>query len=72
MDHDNNSNLKLITAEEFANMLAISQRTLRRLVSEGKVLPAIRIGKSVRWIRRDVLAWVEQGCPSRKSSNSMK
>lgn len=55
--------LKMITADQLADILNISTRTLWRLRSQGQLPPAIRLGGSVRWSRQVVQAWIEQGCP---------
>ena len=54
----------LINAEQVANILNISERTLWRLVSGGKVPQPVRIGRSARWRVQDIYDWIESGCPS--------
>lgn len=54
----------LITAEEFAELMQISTRTLWRLRSAGQVPVPVRIGGVVRWNRERVLSWISAGCPS--------
>jgi len=49
----------LITAREAAAALAISERTLWELTHCGK-LPALRIGRAVRYRPADLEKWVEQ------------
>ena len=44
---------KLLTVQQVAEYLNVSPRTIRRLR-----LPCVRIGRSVRFERRDVLAWL--------------
>jgi excisionase family DNA binding protein len=53
----------LISAKEVAGMMGISERTLWRLLSAGKVPQPIRIGRNTRWRRTEVAAWLEHGCP---------
>jgi predicted DNA-binding transcriptional regulator AlpA len=53
----------LITAEEFAEMMQVSVRTLWRLRSAGQVPEPVRIGGTVRWNRERVLDWISEGCP---------
>jgi excisionase family DNA binding protein len=55
---------QLINAEQVANILNISERTLWRLVSAGKVPQPVRIGRSARWRVHEIHAWIESGCPS--------
>jgi excisionase family DNA binding protein len=48
----------LLTAAEAAEALAISERTLWALTDRGEI-PAIRIGRSVRYAVEDLRAWVD-------------
>lgn len=48
----------LLTAREAAAFLAISERFLWTLVQAGDP-PCVRIGRSVRFDRADLLAWIE-------------
>ena len=54
----------LINAHELAEILGISQRTIWRLISTGKLIQPIRIGTSVRWRLDQVNEWIESGCPA--------
>jgi excisionase family DNA binding protein len=53
----------LIPAEELATMLGVSERTLWRLLSAGKLPEPVRIGRNTRWRAAEVRDWIEQGCP---------
>lgn len=53
MNTESNSPAHLLTAKEVAMILHVSERTVRRLISE-KRLRVVRIGRSVR-IRPDAL-----------------
>lgn len=48
---------RLWTFEEAAEFLAVSPRTVRRLVAQGE-LPSVHIGRAVRLLPSDVAAWV--------------
>lgn len=48
----------LLTARDTARMLAISERSLYSLTKAG-ALPAVRIGRSVRYDPGDIRAWIE-------------
>ncbi len=52
----------LLKADEVAQMLSISTRTLWRLVSVKKFPEPVRLGGSTRWRVCDVKAWVEGHC----------
>jgi len=53
----------LINAEELARMMDVSERTLWRLLSGGKVPQPVRIGRNTRWRLAEVAEWIELGCP---------
>jgi excisionase family DNA binding protein len=58
----------LIDVQEVARRLGISDRTVWRLNSAGKLPKPITIGqKSKRWRADEIAAWVEAGCPDRKA-----
>ena len=58
------NNAMLISANQLAEMLQISERTLWRLLSSGQILPPVRFGGNTRWRFSDVEQWIEQGCPA--------
>ncbi|MHC5537064.1 helix-turn-helix transcriptional regulator [Singulisphaera rosea] len=55
----------LIPAEEVASMLGVSERTLWRLLSAGKIPEPLRIGRNTRWRWAEIREWIERGCPKR-------
>ncbi|MFC1761808.1 helix-turn-helix transcriptional regulator [Planctomycetota bacterium] len=44
----------------------LSERTIWRLCDSAKMPAPIRIGRSVRWRRSDILRWIQLGCPNRE------
>ena len=53
---------ELITEEQVAELLTVSVSTVRRLRVSGKGPRYIRVSERVvRYKRRDVLAWMDQG-----------
>jgi excisionase family DNA binding protein len=50
----------LLTARETARALAVCEKTLWQLRRDG-LLPTVRVGRGIRFDRRDVLAFIE-GC----------
>ena len=63
----NTNNVRvLINAEELARMMHVSERTLWRLLSGGKVPQPVRIGRNTRWRLAEVAEWIERGCPVEK------
>ena len=56
---------ELITARDFARMLAISERTLYRLKSTGELPMPVILGGSVRWRLHEIRDWILEGCPKK-------
>ena len=52
----------LISAEELAKLMQVSERTLWRLLSAGKVPQPVRIGRNTRWRYAEIREWIEKGC----------
>lgn len=48
----------LVNAKTAAMLLCVSERTLWTLTNCGDV-PCVRIGRTVRYDRRDLLKWIE-------------
>jgi len=55
----------LINAKELAGILGVSQRTIWRLISTGKLIQPIRIGSNVRWRLGEITQWIDEGCPTK-------
>ena len=49
----------LLTTDDAARRLSISNRMLRKLVSEGEI-PKVRIGSLVRFDEADIATWIAQ------------
>ena len=58
-------NAVLLPAERVAEMLQVSTRTLWRLLNGGKLIGPVRLGRSVRWRKDELLRWIADGCPAR-------
>lgn len=57
----------LITAEQLAERLARSVRTVWRDDASGKIpAPIVRRGKFVRWQSKEIDLWIRRGCPIRE------
>ncbi len=54
---------ELVTLPVAAFMASVSPETFRRLTREGGAPPPVRVRRSVRWRRRDLIAWIDAGCP---------
>jgi excisionase family DNA binding protein len=53
----------LVRADEVARMMGVSERTLWRLLSAGKIPQPVRIGRSTRWRLAEIREWIAGGCP---------
>ena len=54
----------LISAEELASLLGISERTLWRLLSAGQLPQPLRLGRNTRWRLDEIRYWIDSGCPA--------
>lgn len=50
----------LLTPDEFAGMLRIGPRTLRRLIAAGEAPAPVYFGRAARWSRRRVERWLKE------------
>lgn len=55
---------ELLDVREVARLLGVSPRHVIRLASEGRMPRPIRLGRSVRWSRREIISWLDAGCPA--------
>ncbi len=55
----------LIDAKEAAALCGLGISTWYNLVASGKVPDSVRLGRSVKWRREELLAWIDAGCPAR-------
>lgn len=56
----------LITMAEVCRLTGLSRPTVYRRCDAGDMPRPVRIGRSVRWRRADIIAWIDAGCPSTK------
>lgn len=55
-----------VSAEEVAKLLGISRAHVWRLHSSGRIPRPVRLGRAVRWNRKNLEAWLEAGGPPRE------
>lgn len=53
----------LLTDVQAAALVGVSRAHWHRLRAAGKLPPAIKLGRSCRWRRRDLELWIEHSCP---------
>ena len=63
---------QLLTAKAVGEILSLSQRTIFRLDSSGRIPAPVRIGGSVRWMQSQIQKWISLGCCDRKTFEIMK
>ena len=56
----------LLSKKELAHELRLSQRKIDDMRTRGLLPEARRLGRSIRWVRAEIVEWVELGCPSRE------
>ena len=61
-----------IRAGEVALLLEITVRHVWALNKRGLIPSPIRLGRSVRWNRRELARWVDAGCPTRSDWDAAK
>jgi excisionase family DNA binding protein len=54
---------RLISVHDLATILKVSQRTIWRLLSAGKLVKPIRLGGVVRWRYDEIQRWISDNCP---------
>ena len=53
----------LIDVDAVARMLSCSTEHVRRLSDAGRMPAPRKLGRSVRWSRSEIIAWIDDGCP---------
>lgn len=59
----------LLPAREAAALCGTSERTWRTWDAGGRIPQAVAIGRSKFWRKKELEAWVDQGCPTRDQWN---
>ena len=60
----------LLPASRVAKMLQVSTRTLWRLLAADKIINPVKLGRSVRWRKDELMKWIAAGCPPRSQSQN--
>lgn len=58
--------MELLTVKDVAAALKVSTRQIWKMLSSGKLVEPVRLGRSVRWRAGDIAEWIRLGCPSRE------
>lgn len=62
----------LMSDREAAALCSLSRATWHRLRVAGKLPPPVKLGRSVRWRRDEIVAWVAAGCPDARTWAAMQ
>ena len=62
----------LIPDVEAARLAGVSRAHWHRLRAAGKVPPAVKLGRAIRWRRSEIAEWVGAGCPDSATWNAMR
>ena len=62
----------LLDARAAAGLCGVSRSTWYVLHAAGRIPLPRRLGRAVRWDRRELEAWTAAGCPSRDRWESLK
>ena len=57
------SSERLVAVDEVAGKLAVSTRSVWRLVSARKIVLPIKVGGATRWRESELIRWMAAGCP---------
>jgi len=58
--HEQNSTIELLTIKDVAELLKVSQSSVRRL-QQGRHLPFIKVGGSIRFAKTDIFEYLKKG-----------
>ncbi len=56
----------MLDVQAVADLLDCSTRHVYRLADSGRMPRPARLGALVRWSHKSILAWIDEGCPSRR------
>ena len=68
---ENTSSLpELLNVSQLATFLCLSVRTVWRLNAKGELPKPLRLGRSVKWRKNEIIQWLASNCPSRSIADS--
>ncbi len=59
----------LLTVKGVAILLNCSESHVRRLFRERKIPQPVRVGRAIRWSRKVLQRWIDDGCPVTEETN---
>lgn len=67
-----NSSALSLPGAAAAELIGVSQSHFYQLLRTGRLPRPIRLGRSVRWLRAELEAWLAAGAPSRSRWESLR
>ena len=61
-----------LAVQDVAELLGVSERHVWSLHSRALLPAPARLGRSVRWVRSELLAWLDAKCPGRERWEAMR
>jgi len=55
---------ELLNIRAVAQMLDLGERTVWRMADSGVLPKPLKVGSRRKWRRRELLAWLDNGCPA--------
>jgi predicted DNA-binding transcriptional regulator AlpA len=71
-ENTNQNTETLLSTRAVAKILSLSPRTVHRLNSSGLIIKPLRISGSVRYVKSELMAWIEAGMPNRQTWEATK
>jgi excisionase family DNA binding protein len=62
----------LLTVKQAAELLNVGRSRIYTMQSLGQIPLAIRFGSSIRWNKRELLDWIQEGCPPLRKWEMLK
>lgn len=62
----------LISDTAAAALCGVSRASWHRLRAAGRIPPGVKLGRSVRWNRAELVAWTGAGCPDARTWAAMR
>ena len=62
----------LVTAKQAADLLNVGVSHIYSMRSSGQIPLPIKLGGSVRWNKRELLDWIQEGCPPLRKWEMLK
>ena len=50
----------LLTLQQVSRFLSVCSRTVARLVASGQLSPPVKVGRSSRWFKKDLMTYLQR------------